>query len=146
MSNLLTSPLHGITFPERRKWFENKPMQRTRLIDFGRATVSGQAARNLACRSSASTATDTTTSTATAPVAEGELASSELREHGAAAADMVVVNVDLGERSYPIYIGAGILDQGDLLRRSVTDAENVSCYSRQHLPHEYSFLFFVRYA
>eukprot|EP00897_Mesotaenium_endlicherianum_P009403 jgi/Mesen1/8491/ME000480S07847 len=32
---------------------------------------------------------------------------------------MVVVDVDLGDRSYPIYIGAGILDQGELLRRHV---------------------------
>ena len=92
-------------------------MQCSRIVDFGRATASGQAARSLACRSSASAATDTATSTATATAADG----GELRGHGAGAADMVVVNVDLGERSYPIYIGAGILDQGDLLRRSVID-------------------------
>eukprot|EP00271_Cylindrocystis_brebissonii_P002584 TRINITY_DN13315_c0_g1_i1.p1 TRINITY_DN13315_c0_g1~~TRINITY_DN13315_c0_g1_i1.p1 ORF type:complete len:464 (-),score=77.10 TRINITY_DN13315_c0_g1_i1:727-2118(-) len=33
--------------------------------------------------------------------------------------EMQVVDVDLGTRSYPIYIGQGILDEGDLLRRHV---------------------------
>jgi 3-dehydroquinate synthase len=28
-----------------------------------------------------------------------------------------VVDVDLGDRSYPIYIGAGLLDEPDLLQR-----------------------------
>lgn len=37
----------------------------------------------------------------------------------AAAAAMKVVEVDLGDRSYPIYIGQGLLDQGELLRRHV---------------------------
>ncbi|GJP61093.1 hypothetical protein CLOP_g18299 [Closterium sp. NIES-67] len=32
---------------------------------------------------------------------------------------ITVVDVDLGDRSYPIYIGAGILDRGDLLCRHV---------------------------
>jgi 3-dehydroquinate synthase len=31
--------------------------------------------------------------------------------------NMEVVNVSLGERSYPIYIGAGLLDRGDLFTR-----------------------------
>lgn len=30
-----------------------------------------------------------------------------------------VVDVDLGERSYPIYIGRGVLEQGELLRKHV---------------------------
>lgn len=29
------------------------------------------------------------------------------------------VDVDLGDRSYPIYIGAGLLDQPELLQRHV---------------------------
>jgi 3-dehydroquinate synthase len=32
---------------------------------------------------------------------------------------MEVVEVDLGDRTYPIYIGRGLLDQGELLRRHV---------------------------
>lgn len=32
---------------------------------------------------------------------------------------MKVVEVDLGDRSYPIYIGAGLLNQGELLRRHI---------------------------
>ena len=32
----------------------------------------------------------------------------------------VVVNVDLGDRSYPIYIGAGLLNQPELLQNHVT--------------------------
>lgn len=32
---------------------------------------------------------------------------------------MSVVEVDLGDRSYPIYIGAGLLDRGDLLARHI---------------------------
>lgn len=32
---------------------------------------------------------------------------------------MQTLNVDLGERSYPIYIGAGLLSQGDLLRQHI---------------------------
>jgi hypothetical protein len=32
---------------------------------------------------------------------------------------MKVVDVDLGDRSYPIYIGQGLLDQGELLRRHI---------------------------
>ncbi|GBG72034.1 hypothetical protein CBR_g10969 [Chara braunii] len=31
----------------------------------------------------------------------------------------IVVDVDLGDRSYPIYIGSGLLNRGDLLRRHV---------------------------
>ena len=30
-----------------------------------------------------------------------------------------VVNVDLGDRSYPIYVGTGLLDDGDALRAHV---------------------------
>ncbi|CAM9249425.1 unnamed protein product [Ectocarpus sp. 13 AM-2016] len=37
-----------------------------------------------------------------------------------AAGLLKTVTVDLGDRSYPIYIGEGILDGGDLLRRHVT--------------------------
>ncbi|CAN0430629.1 unnamed protein product, partial [Ectocarpus sp. 12 AP-2014] len=37
-----------------------------------------------------------------------------------AAGLLKTVTVDLGDRSYPIYIGEGILDSGDLLRRHVT--------------------------
>ena len=32
---------------------------------------------------------------------------------------MKVVEVDLGDRTYPIYIGRGLLDQGELLRRHI---------------------------
>lgn len=37
----------------------------------------------------------------------------------AAAEPITVVSVDLGDRSYPIYIGAGLLDNGALLRKHV---------------------------
>ena len=30
-----------------------------------------------------------------------------------------IVNVDLGDRSYPIYIGSGLLDNSDLIRKHV---------------------------
>lgn len=33
--------------------------------------------------------------------------------------DMKIVNVDLGDRSYPIYIGTDLLEQGELLRKHV---------------------------
>lgn len=33
--------------------------------------------------------------------------------------DPVIVNVDLGDRSYPIYIGAGLLDRSELLQKHV---------------------------
>ena len=32
---------------------------------------------------------------------------------------METVEVDLGDRTYPIYIGRGLLDEGELLRRHV---------------------------
>ena len=32
---------------------------------------------------------------------------------------MQTVEVDLGDRTYPIYIGRGLLDEGELLRRHV---------------------------
>ena len=32
---------------------------------------------------------------------------------------MKVVQVDLGDRTYPIYIGRGLLDQGELLRKHI---------------------------
>lgn len=32
---------------------------------------------------------------------------------------MLTVDVPLGDRSYPIYIGRGLLDQGELLRKHV---------------------------
>jgi 3-dehydroquinate synthase len=32
---------------------------------------------------------------------------------------MKVVEVDLGDRSYPIYIGAGLLEQGELLQKHI---------------------------
>jgi 3-dehydroquinate synthase len=32
---------------------------------------------------------------------------------------MKVVEVDLGDRTYPIYIGRGLLDQGELLRQHI---------------------------
>ncbi len=35
------------------------------------------------------------------------------------AAAMETVEVDLGDRTYPIYIGRGLLEQGELLRRHV---------------------------
>ena len=38
----------------------------------------------------------------------------------APAAAPAVVTVPLGTRSYPIYIGRGLLSDGDLLRRHVT--------------------------
>lgn len=34
--------------------------------------------------------------------------------------DPVIVNVDLGDRSYPIYIGAGLLDRPELLQKHVS--------------------------
>lgn len=36
-----------------------------------------------------------------------------------AAPAMKVVEVDLGDRTYPIYIGRGLLDQGELLRKHI---------------------------
>ncbi len=36
-----------------------------------------------------------------------------------ASSEMITVDVDLGDRSYPIYIGAGLLARGELLRRHV---------------------------
>lgn len=35
------------------------------------------------------------------------------------ASAMKTVEVDLGDRSYPIYIGAGLLNQGELLRKHI---------------------------
>jgi len=35
------------------------------------------------------------------------------------ATDMTIVNVDLGDRTYPIYIGENLLSQADLLRRHI---------------------------
>jgi 3-dehydroquinate synthase len=32
---------------------------------------------------------------------------------------MKTVEVDLGDRSYPIYIGQGLLNQGELLRKHI---------------------------
>lgn len=32
---------------------------------------------------------------------------------------MKVVEVDLGDRSYPIYIGQGLLQQGELLQKHI---------------------------
>jgi 3-dehydroquinate synthase len=32
---------------------------------------------------------------------------------------MAVMTVELGERSYPIYVGAGLLQQSELLRRHI---------------------------
>ncbi len=32
---------------------------------------------------------------------------------------MKTVQVDLGDRSYPIYIGVGLLDHGELLRKHI---------------------------
>ena len=37
----------------------------------------------------------------------------------ATALPMEIVEVDLGDRTYPIYIGRGILDQGELLRKHI---------------------------
>ncbi len=37
----------------------------------------------------------------------------------AAEPQMQVVEVDLGDRTYPIYIGRGLLDQGQLLRQHI---------------------------
>lgn len=34
--------------------------------------------------------------------------------------DPVIVNVDLGDRSYPIYIGAGLLDRPELLQKHIS--------------------------
>jgi 3-dehydroquinate synthase len=36
-----------------------------------------------------------------------------------AATAMKTVQVDLGDRSYPIYIGVGLLDHGELLRKHI---------------------------
>ena len=46
-------------------------------------------------------------------------ASSGLMEETKPAAqeDMTVVDVDLGDRSYPIYIGSSLLDRPELLQR-----------------------------
>ncbi|CAI5467405.1 unnamed protein product [Closterium sp. Yama58-4] len=59
---------------------------------------------------------------AAAPIA-GETAAvtgNAARESGGSAErGLTVVDVDLGDRSYPIYIGVGILDRGDLLCRHV---------------------------
>jgi len=35
------------------------------------------------------------------------------------ATDTIIVNVDLGDRSYPVYIGENLLSQADLLRRHI---------------------------
>eukprot|EP00887_Chlorella_sp_A99_P002535 scaffold6.g2535.t1 len=40
-------------------------------------------------------------------------------QQAAAPAGMQVVEVDLGDRTYPIYIGRGLLDQGELLRQHI---------------------------
>lgn len=37
----------------------------------------------------------------------------------AAEPEMQVVEVDLGDRTYPIYIGRGLLEQGQLLRKHI---------------------------
>ena len=36
---------------------------------------------------------------------------------------MAVMTVELGERSYPIYVGAGLLQQPELLRRHIRASE-----------------------
>lgn len=41
--------------------------------------------------------------------------------------DPVIVNVDLGNRSYPIYIGAGLLDRPELLQKHVTGKKVRRC-------------------
>lgn len=41
--------------------------------------------------------------------------------------DPVIVNVDLGDRSYPIYIGAGLLDRPELLQKHVTGKKVRGC-------------------
>jgi hypothetical protein len=45
----------------------------------------------------------------------------------AAVEDPVVVSVDLGDRSYPIYIGAGLLDRPELLQKHVTGKKVRGC-------------------
>lgn len=50
-----------------------------------------------------------------------------------------VVEVDLGTRSYPIYIGAGLLDQPDLLQRWLTCA--IYCLNFIKLLRLYSYVF-----
>ena len=41
--------------------------------------------------------------------------------------DSVIVNVDLGDRSYPIYIGAGLLNRPELLQKHVTGKKVRRC-------------------
>lgn len=78
--------------------------------------------------SSSSSATSTSSS---AGVAARRPSSPSARRGGAVRADaaaaaasaptaaMKTVEVDLGDRSYPIYIGQGLLDQGELLRKHI---------------------------
>ena len=46
-------------------------------------------------------------------------AAAAVAERSSAAAPMTVVDVPLGDRSYPIYIGNGLLDRGDLLQQHI---------------------------
>ena len=48
----------------------------------------------------------------TAPVASSAVAAPQ-------SAAMKTVTVDLGDRAYPIYIGPGLLEQGELLRKHI---------------------------
>lgn len=41
--------------------------------------------------------------------------------------DPVIVSVDLGDRSYPIYIGAGLLGRPELLQKHVTGKKVRAC-------------------
>lgn len=51
-------------------------------------------------------------------------------------ASPTVVQVDLGDRSYPIYIGAGLLDQSELLQRSHLLSRKTICLTmmRDNIP------------
>lgn len=53
----------------------------------------------------------------------------------AAAANKLVTTVDvnLGDRSYPIYIGSGLLDQPDLLQRSLCPPPPIYVYGSIHI-------------
>lgn len=94
------------------------------------ASVSGRVSRpspasvlaTPAANGALSSRTEASSSNRSSPAARG----ARLAPRAAAAAPaasssgvMKTVEVDLGDRSYPIYIGQGLLNQGELLRKHV---------------------------
>ncbi|PSC70608.1 3-dehydroquinate synthase [Micractinium conductrix] len=77
------------------------------VVTFGRAPHSQQPANSTAARRLAAAARRRSGVMASAVAAPTE------------APAMKVVEVDLGDRTYPIYIGRGLLDQGELLRKHI---------------------------